>query len=78
MSVASQDSVISRLLIVFVKDRVYADNPQTLDQPKANIRDAIVEIMTEMCRKVIENKIKRIKACKRCHVGHLNDIVFQV
>ena len=31
-----------------VKDRVYADNPQTLDQLKANICDAIVEILPEI------------------------------
>ena len=29
-----------------------------MDQQKVNIRDAIVEILAEMCRKVIENYLK--------------------
>ena len=33
----------------------------TEQQVKANIRDAIVELLPEMCRKVIENYPKRIE-----------------
>ena len=40
----------------YVKDPVYAHNAVSLTQQKANIRDAIAEILPEMCRKVIENK----------------------
>ena len=62
-----------------MKDRVNADNPQTLDQLKTNIRDAIVEILIEMCRNVLlQNYLKRIEASKRSRGGHLNDIVFYV
>ena len=32
----------------YVKPRVYADNLQTLDQLKANIRDVIVGILPEL------------------------------
>ena len=49
----------------YVKDRVYAENPRTLDQGKINIRDTIVEILPKMCRKVIENYFKKIEDCKR-------------
>ena len=55
----------------FVKDRVNADNSPTLDQLKANIRDAIFEILLEICQKVIENYLKK-SSCE----GHLNVIVF--
>ena len=44
-----------------MKDRVYADNLQCLARLKANIPDASVEILSEMCRKVIDNYLKRIK-----------------
>ena len=55
-----------------LKDRVYADNPQTLEQIKVNIT---VEILPEKCRKVIENQLKKIEDYKRFHGGHLNNIV---
>ena len=60
----------------YAKDRVYANNPQTLDELKTNIRNVMAEIPPEMCRKVIENYLKRIKACKKSRGGHLNDILF--
>ena len=55
-----------------------ADNHQTLDQLKADIRDVIVEILPESGRKVIDNYIKRSEACKRSRVAHLNDILFHL
>lgn len=60
----------------YVKDRVNTDRPQTLDQLKNNIRQVIGEIQPSMCRKVVENYIKRVKVCKRALGGHLNDVVF--
>ncbi|ERL94484.1 hypothetical protein D910_11761 [Dendroctonus ponderosae] len=62
----------------YEKDRVYADNPQTLEQLKANIREVTTEILPVMCRKVIQNCLKRIEACRRSRGGHLTDIVFHV
>ena len=34
---------------------------RTMDQQKAQIRDAIIEILSKMCRKEIENEPKSIK-----------------
>lgn len=62
----------------YAKGRVYANNPQTLEQLKANIREVMAEIEPEMCEKVIENYLKRIESCKKSRGGHLNDIVFHV
>lgn len=39
----------------FLKDQVYTNNPQTIDELKNNIRAAIAEINLHMCDKVIEN-----------------------
>ena len=37
----------------YVKDRAFTSNPPTLDKLKAN--NATIEILPEMCHKVIEN-----------------------
>ncbi|EFN60297.1 hypothetical protein EAG_00276, partial [Camponotus floridanus] len=59
----------------YAKDRVYADNPLTLEHLKNNIHEVMAEIPAEMCQKVIENYLKRIEFCKRSRGGHFNDIV---
>ena len=51
--IGPQYTALDFFLWSYVKHRVYADNPHTLAQLKANIRDALVEILPEMCRKVI-------------------------
>ena len=55
----------------YVKYRVYADNPQTMHQ-----QITILAILPKTYRKVIGNKLKRIRAFKRLRGGHLNDIKF--
>ena len=65
------------LVVGYVKD-VYANITQTLNQMNANIRNAIVEILPEMCWKIIENYLKSIVTCKTSSGAYLNDIVFQV
>ena len=49
---------VSGGMILTLND-INANNPLSLDQLKANIRDAIVEILPDMCRKVIQNNRKR-------------------
>lgn len=61
-----------------LKERVYGNNPQTLDDLKNNIRQAIREIDLAVCQKVIDNFDVRIDACQRSRGGHLNDIIFHV
>lgn len=62
----------------FLKSRVYANKPQTINDLKNNIQVAIREITPATCRKVIENFDIRIDACRRSRGGHLNDILFHV
>lgn len=41
----------------YAKDRVYANNPQNLEQLKTNIREAMAEILPEMCHtRIGQNK----------------------
>ena len=51
-----------------VKDKYYADKPETIDALKDNIREAIGEIQPHTIRYVPKN-------WTNC-VGHLNEIIF--
>lgn len=62
----------------YVKGKVYASNPVTLEQLKNNIREVIAGIGPQLCREVMENFVKRIRCCQRSRGGHLHDIVFHV
>ncbi|KZC09143.1 hypothetical protein WN55_00743 [Dufourea novaeangliae] len=59
----------------YVKDQVYADDPQSIEAFKTNIRRVIGEIQSQLCKNIIENFDKRIDVCKRGR-GHLSDILF--
>ena len=54
----------------YAKDRVYADKPSTIEHLKANIRQVIAEISSNMCKKVVENYIKHFawRSYKLCSV----------
>ena len=60
----------------YVKSRVYANNPQSLDNLKVNITDTIQEIQADLCDKVIANWTSRVRALQRSRGGHLNEIIF--
>lgn len=60
-----------------VKDKVYANAPQSIQDLKDGIREVIEDIQPQMCELVMENFMKRIWCCKRSHGGHLADIVFK-
>ncbi|KZC04047.1 hypothetical protein WN55_03832, partial [Dufourea novaeangliae] len=60
----------------YVKDQVNADNPQSIEALKTNIRRVIGEIEQQLCKNVIENFDKRIDVCKRGRNRHLFDIIF--
>ena len=78
MSITPQDTGIKHLWMpIYMKDRVYADSNQILNQLKASIRNSIVEIVPEICRKVMEN-YSCIETCKSSRVGNLNDSVIHV
>ena len=66
------------LLWGYAKDRVYADKPSTPEHFKTNIRQAIADIPSNMCQKVFENYLKKIRACNTSRGGSLNDVIFQI
>lgn len=62
----------------YLKDRVYANDPQTIPQLKDNIRRVTGEIGPNLCENVVRNFDKRIVCCQRSRGGHLADIIFHV
>lgn len=60
----------------FVKSRVYANNPRTVPQLKHEIRRVTAEINSDLCQKVIDNFLQRVRVCQESHGGHLKDVVF--
>ncbi|CAK9811660.1 Transposable element Tc3 transposase [Anthophora quadrimaculata] len=61
----------------FLKSKVYANNPKTIDELKNNITAAINEVEFQLCENVMENWVKRIGLLKKSRGEHLNDIVFR-
>ena len=59
-----------------MKDNVYADAPQSIQELEEKIRAVIDEIEPQMCENVMKNFIKRAWSCKRSRGSHMNDIVF--
>ena len=59
-----------------VKDKVYTDAPQSIQELKEKIRPVMDEIEPQMCENVMENFIKRAWPWKRSREGHINDIVY--
>ena len=58
-----------------VKDKVYANALQSMQELIEKIRAVIDEIEPQMCENVMENFMKRAWLCKRSRRGHINDIV---
>ena len=59
-----------------MKDKIYADAPQSIQELKEKIRAVIDEIEPQMCENVMKNFKKSAWSCKRSRGGHINDIVF--
>ena len=57
----------------YVKDKVYADAPQSIQELKKKIRAVIDEIEPRMCKNIMENFIKRARSCKPSRGGHIKD-----
>lgn len=60
----------------YVKEKVYANGPQTIQALKENIRAVIRQIEPQLCENVMQNFLKRMAICRRSRGGHLPDIVF--
>ena len=60
----------------YVKDKVYADAPQSIQELKEKIRAVIDEIEPQICGNVMGNFVRSAWSCKHNRGGHMNDIVF--
>ena len=59
-----------------LKDKCYADKPETIDALKDNIRETIGEIQLHTIDNVLKNWTDRIGYYMACQGTHLNDIIF--
>lgn len=62
----------------FLKSKVYASKPATIEELKENIRQEISEITADLCQKVIKNGVLRLAHAEKSRGGHLQDIVFHI
>ena len=59
-----------------VKDKCYADKPETIDAWKENIREAIDEIQLHRIDNVLKNWTDRLGYCMASRGIHLNEVTF--
>ena len=59
-----------------VKDKHYADKPETINALKDNIREAIGEIQLHTIDNVLKNWTDRVGYCMASRGSHLNEIIF--
>ena len=59
-----------------VKDKCYADKPETIDALKDNIREAIDEIKLHTIDIVLTNWTDCVGYCMASRGSHLNEIIF--
>jgi hypothetical protein len=60
----------------YVKDKVYANHPQTIPDLKTNIRRTINEIPDEMLERVVTNAVQRMAYLDKSRGEHLKEIIF--
>jgi len=61
----------------YLKEKVCAHRPHTVQQLKDYIREEIQEIPVNMLRKVMENVRKRAEMCVKYNGAHLSDIILK-
>ena len=59
-----------------IKDKCYADKPETIDALKDNIREAIGEIQLHTNDNMLKNWTDRVGNCMASRGSHLNEIIF--
>ena len=62
----------------YLKDNVYANNPQTIEALKENIRHEIAAIFPETLRNAMENTMRRAHFCEQEGNSHLADVIFRI
>ena len=62
----------------YLKERVYVNKPQTLQELKENIRNEIRELNRnpEILQSVMNNVLERAQICEAENGQHLKDIIF--
>ena len=61
----------------FLKSKVYANKPKTINDLKSNIRSEMAAISAEMLARVMYNAEKRTHHAIRNGGGHLADVIFK-
>ena len=59
-----------------IKNKCYANKPETIDALKDNIREAIGEIQLHTIDNVLKNWTNRVGYCMTSQGSHLNEIIF--
>ena len=59
-----------------VKDKCYANHPETIEALKHEIEVAIHGIEAQTIENVLKNWVDRIRYCKASRGSYLNDVVF--
>ena len=61
----------------YLKGKVYANKPSTIQQLKANIREEMSALGPEILTKVMENALERARQVEANNGRHLKDIIFK-
>lgn len=61
----------------YLKDKVYINNPGTLDELKKNISEEMMQISKATLKRVVESFAKRLNECKSRNGEHLCDVIFK-
>jgi hypothetical protein len=59
----------------FIKERVYSNNPRSLEEPKHSTEQTVASTDPETLRKVARNTLKRVNACLRGGGGHFQHLL---
>ena len=60
-----------------VKDKCYADKPETIDALNDNIREAIGKMQLHTIDNVLQNWTDNVGYCIASRGSHLNEIIFR-
>ena len=60
----------------YLKERVYANKPATINALKNNIEEEIRAISPETLSDVLDNALQRAQECENENGGHLSNIIF--
>ena len=64
------------LPLSYLKERVYSNEPATINALKNNIEEEIRAISPETLSDVLHNALQRAQECENENGGHLSNIIF--